>query len=81
MSAWQTKSCSYLHEMEEAVREYPETKFIWAHIGINRRLVAPTTSRDFRRLLTTYPNLYVDLSWVVFDRYIVKDGESPIQNE
>jgi hypothetical protein len=60
----------YLHEIEEAVRRHPKTRFVWCHAGISRRIDVPTLTHELRRLLTTYPNLSIDLSWVVFETYI-----------
>lgn len=64
----------YLHEMENAVRDHPKTRFIWAHCGISRRIEVPTLTQEIRRMLRTYPNLWADLSWVVFEEYICPDG-------
>jgi len=56
----------YLHEMEEAVKRHPDTRFVWAHAGISRRIVVPSLVEDLRRMLKTYPNLWIDISWVVY---------------
>jgi len=65
----------YLPEMENAVRRHPRTRFIWCHAGISRRVDVPTIVPVLRRLLSTYPNLTIDLSWVVYDSYLVRDGK------
>lgn len=65
----------YLGEMEDALGRHPETRFIWCHAGIGRRIVIDSLTDHLRRLLTTYPNLYIDLSWVVFDNYLVRDEQ------
>lgn len=62
----------YLNELEGAVQKHPQTKIIWAHAGASRRVVCPTLIPELRRLLKTYPNLYVDLSWVIFEDYMYK---------
>ena len=56
----------YLHEMEAAVKNHPDTRFVWAHAGISRRIDVPSLVQDLRRMLTTYHNLWIDLSWVVY---------------
>lgn len=65
----------YMHEMEEAVASHPETRFIWAHCGISRRIEIPTLTQELDRMLGRYENLWADLSWVVFETYIAPDGE------
>ncbi|MDD4151990.1 MAG: amidohydrolase family protein [Candidatus Gracilibacteria bacterium] len=60
----------YLHELETMLMEYPKAKVIFAHCGASRRLNAPYYAKMIDRLLTEYPSLYVDYSWVVFDDII-----------
>ena len=36
----------------------------------------PTLLTDMRRVLSTYSNLAIDISWVVYTDYIVKDKKS-----
>ena len=66
----------YLPELERAVAANPATTFIWAHVGISRRVNVPTLREDLVRVLNLYPNLNVDISWVVFSDYIDKDEAS-----
>ena len=66
----------YLRELEHAIRENPRTVFIWAHGGISRRLEVPSLLTDLRRMLSAYPNLSIDISWVIYPDYIAKDKES-----
>jgi predicted TIM-barrel fold metal-dependent hydrolase len=68
----------YLKEMEEALSRHPKTRFIWCHAGVSRRVVVPTLPQELRRMLATYPNLYIDLSWVLFEDYLVKEHR-PVQ--
>ncbi|MDD5213781.1 MAG: TatD family hydrolase [Candidatus Gracilibacteria bacterium] len=60
----------YLHEMESMLMEYPKAKIVFAHCGASRRLNAPYYAKMIDRLLSEYPRLYVDYSWVVFDDII-----------
>lgn len=73
-SVWKREPI-YLNEMETALKRHPQTKFIWCHAGISRRIAVPTLLTELRRMVTTYPNVWVDLSWVVFEDYIAKDGK------
>ncbi|GAB6037967.1 amidohydrolase family protein [Fundidesulfovibrio butyratiphilus] len=66
----------YLAEMEDALRRFPDVTFIWAHVGISRRVDVPTLPEVTTRLLDQYPNLLFDISWVVFDDYIAKNKAS-----
>lgn len=68
----------YLKELENALRDNPRTRIIWAHAGISRRVVVPTLVSELRRVLATYPNLSVDISWVVYPEYIGKNSQSLI---
>lgn len=64
----------YLHEMENAVKNHPKTRFIWCHAGISRRINVPTLTDELRRMLKKYDNLWVDISWVVYEDYIAPNG-------
>ncbi len=68
-SVWKREPL-YLKEIEDAVRTHPKTRFVWCHAGISRRINVPTITTELRRMLKTYLNLWIDLSWVVFDTYI-----------
>lgn len=64
----------FLEEIETAIRNHPKTHIIWAHAGISRRIVIPNHTEILRRMLAAYPNLTVDLSWVIFDQEIAPGG-------
>lgn len=65
----------YLHELEEAVREFPLTRFVFAHCGMSRRVNVPFYYQMVERLLSQYPNLCVDFSWIIFDVVICPEGK------
>jgi hypothetical protein len=65
----------YLWELEEAVSEFPRTRFIFAHCGMSRRVNVPFYYQMVDRLLAQYPNLYVDYSWIVYDVVICPDRQ------
>jgi amidohydrolase family protein len=72
-AAWVEKP-DYLEEIESAIRTHPKTRMIWAHAGISRRIVIPNHTEILRRMLAAYPNLTLDLSWVIFDQEIAPGG-------
>ena len=65
----------YLWELEEAVRDFPRTRFVFAHCGMSRRVNVPFYHQMVERLLDQYPNLCVDFSWIIFDVVICPNGE------
>jgi len=69
----------WLHEIETTLQKNPKTTLVWAHCGVSRRVYIPIYYQVVNRLLTAYPNLYVDFSWVVFDDFICPNGV-PDQN-
>jgi hypothetical protein len=57
----------YLHEMKEALEKFPRTKFIWAHCGCSRRVSHKNYAAMVREMLSSHRNLWVDLSWVIYE--------------
>lgn len=72
----------YLGELEEVLEEYPDTRFIWAHAGtstaINERMSMKFLDDEVGRLLDTYDNLWIDLSWSVLDKYVLTDDQTDV---
>ncbi len=66
----------YVKEMERALKANPDTTFIWAHVGISRRIDVPSLVAEADRLLENYPNLFFDLSWLVYDEHIAVSDAS-----
>jgi hypothetical protein len=64
----------WLHEIEQTLQHHPKTNIIWAHCGVSRRVYTPVYHNIVRRLLQSYPNLYCDISWVVYDDFITPGG-------
>lgn len=63
----------YLRWIQEVLRLYPENKIVWMHLGLSRELmrIDPELHLEtMRELLDKYPNLMLDLSWVVVDQAI-----------
>ena len=73
---WVSDYPKFLYEMEEIIREFPKAKVVLSHCWASRRLRAPYYTKMISRLLTEYPWLYVDYSWVVFDEIITASNES-----
>jgi len=71
----------YLPELEEALRDHPTVRFIWAHAGTSMEIHRHQEKLTFlfeelERMLELYPNLYVDLSWTMLEPYLLnKEGE------
>ena len=63
----------YLDEFDELLGRYPNTRVIWCHAGISRNLKVNNLPGILREQLRKHPNLYVDLSWVVYENYVAKD--------
>jgi hypothetical protein len=63
----------YLKEITDLLTRHPETTVIWAHAGISRNLYIRDHLNLLKRLLVAHPNLYFDLSWIVWENGIEKD--------
>lgn len=63
----------YLKEITDLLARHPQTTVIWAHAGISRNLYVRDHLSLLKRLLVAYPNLYFDLSWIVWENCITKD--------
>lgn len=73
-SVWRREPI-FLEEITNALSRHPKTKFIWCHAGISRRINVPTHTEELRTILKTYPNVWIDIAWVVFEDYITKNGK------
>lgn len=70
----QFKDPAYLPELLVCIEEHPKTVFIWCHAGISRRIVIKDLPGILDDLLTKHgDHVYIDLSWVVLDDYVMKD--------
>lgn len=66
----------YLHELENALKKHPRTHIFWAHAGFARNMQIPGAVAIYRRLLTTYPNLSIDLAGSFFAPVVVPGGKA-----
>jgi hypothetical protein len=70
----QEKEPHYLPEIEAVFDEFENTVFIWCHAGISRRIHVPNLTEHLDRVLAkNRDHVYVDLSWVVYPNYVLKD--------
>jgi len=81
-SASEVKEPLYLDELVELFdycrppNAELETKFIWCHAGISRRVVVENLPHWIDVVLThCHGQVFVDLSWVVYEDYIAEDLE------
>ncbi len=65
-----TNELTYIDEMKNALAYNRNVNFIWAHIGISRRVEVVDLIETAKMLLDENSNLYFDLSWLVYDNYI-----------
>lgn len=65
---------SYLSELESALKNHPHNRIIWAHAGISRRIIIANHTDIIRGMLEKYPNLTIDISWVIFEQEIAPNG-------
>jgi predicted TIM-barrel fold metal-dependent hydrolase len=73
-TTWVHDYPKFLHELEEALRMFPKAPVVFCHCGISRRVFAPFYHQMVERLLSQYPALYVDFSWILYDEVICKGG-------
>lgn len=66
----------YLDELERALSHNEECKIIWAHVGISRRVEIQGLPKIADRLLAAHHNLWIDISWVVYDYYMMDEFPS-----
>lgn len=74
----------YIGELERALAQAPHTRFIWAHAGTSATIHRFQGKLEFlpgevERLLATYDNLWIDLSWTILDSYLMTDCEPDSQ--
>lgn len=63
----------YVSELEEALAHNRNCNIIWAHIGISRRVEVQGLIQTADKLLKENPNLYIDISWLVYDYYFLNE--------
>jgi hypothetical protein len=68
------RSPLYLAEILQCFEDHPRTTFIWCHAGISRRISVQSLPAILDEVLTDHKDhVYIDLSWVVLQDYVLKD--------
>jgi hypothetical protein len=71
VTAQSTEKVLYLDELKNALAYNRKCRIIWAHIGISRRVEIKNLIGIADDLLRKNPNLWVDISWLVYDYYFL----------
>lgn len=74
----------YVHEVQDALTRHPKTVIIWAHAGLSRMLDLDQIAYTglLREMLAKHDNLYIDLSWIIFETYVqTSKQEARIRSE
>ena len=66
----------YLKELKHSLSAHPKTQFIWCHAGVSRRVEVHDITQVISDMLLDHDNLAIDLSWIVYDTHLVKDGQA-----
>lgn len=64
----------YLDALKEILQKHRGTTFLWAHAGIMRNIVIDDLTKVLDELLAKNKNLYIDISFVVLENYIMAEG-------
>ena len=63
----------YLFLMEEVLRQYPDNKIVWVHMGLSKELTSMSADKHIKLMsefLDKNPNLMIDITWrVISDNY------------
>jgi len=70
----------YKREVAEVLQLYPTLKMIWVHAGVSRRASEPNHHDMIDNMLTEFPNLGIDISWVVWED-VICDAEGQVKEE
>jgi hypothetical protein len=69
----------YLWEVQQVLEEFPTLKLAWCHAGASRRTFEETHHRMIDDMCSAFPNLIVDISWMVWDEVICEGTGKPKQ--
>lgn len=64
----------YLWEVKQVLDEFPTLRLIWCHAGASRRTHEDHHHEMIDEMLTQYPQLIIDMSWVVWEDVVVEPG-------
>lgn len=71
ITAQNSEEVLYLDELKQALAHNRDCKIIWAHAGISRRVEIQNLTQILDDLLSENSNLWIDISWVVYDYYFL----------
>jgi len=60
----------YLWEVQQVLEAFPDLKLIWCHAGVSRRTFEENHHEMIDKMVSDYPNLHVDMSWVVWEECV-----------
>ena len=60
----------YYDEIIDVLRKHPDTRIVWCHAGYSRNLTINRLPEKIREALNQNQNLFIDISWVVYDEVI-----------
>ncbi len=69
----------YLGLMLEVLNTYPDNKIVWHHMGLSKELTELDPKGHIemlKKLLDSFPNLYLDFAWRVIPDYYFKEKKS-----
>eukprot|EP00418_Pyrodinium_bahamense_P070962 CAMPEP_0179091178 /NCGR_PEP_ID=MMETSP0796-20121207/41638_1 /TAXON_ID=73915 /ORGANISM="Pyrodinium bahamense, Strain pbaha01" /LENGTH=904 /DNA_ID=CAMNT_0020788765 /DNA_START=9 /DNA_END=2723 /DNA_ORIENTATION=+ len=66
----------YLWEVKQVLEEFPTLRLIWCHAGVSRRTHEDNHHEMLDQMLSSYGNLNVDISWVVWEDVICGAGST-----
>ncbi len=66
-----TSDLRFLGELRRALEHNRSCRFIWAHMGVSRRIEIPNLAGIVGLLLSENDNLHVDISWLAYDNYFL----------
>jgi hypothetical protein len=65
----------YREGIEKVLKRHPNTLFVWAHGGIMRNIMVDNLTEILDEMLRKNKNLYIDLSFVILENYIMPNGQ------
>jgi len=65
----------YQDDIEAVLEKHRNTTFVWAHSGIMRNIVINDITPIIDKMLAKNENLYIDISFVVLENYIMAEGK------
>ncbi len=69
----------YLYLMEEVLKQYPDNKIVWVHMGLSRELITMDATEHIaimKSKLDAHPNLMLDIAWRILDEYYFTEPNS-----